>query len=325
MNSTYVLMGSEFVPLEQAAIDPRAQAFNYGASVFEGIRGYLTADDDVAIFRLSDHLQRLRRSGHVVGISLPATPAELEERMCELVRQNGFREDVYLRPIAYKGVPRGLGICLDDAPDEFLVYMFSLGEYLPRQRPLRVCVSSWIRINDNAVPARCKIGGSYINPALAKTEAVRRGFDECLMLTTQGSVAEGTTSNLFLVHDSRLITPASTEDILIGITRDTVIALATRELGLTVEERCVDRSEIYTADEAFLCGTGAEIASIGEIDGRVVGHGGQGEVTTLLRELYLGAARGRLPQHEGWLARVYGAAQGAAEREAPTSAPLSVE
>jgi branched-chain amino acid aminotransferase len=308
MNSKVAIMGTELVPLEHAVIDARAQAFNYGASVFEGIRGYRTVDGDVAVFRLDDHLERLRRSGAVVGITLPAGTQELSDLICALVRENDFREDIYLRPIAYKGVPTSLGICLDDAPDEFLVYTFALGEYLPRERAMRVCVSAWTRISDNAVPARCKIGGSYINPALAKTEAVQRGFDECLMLTSHGTVAEGTTSNLFLLSGGKLVTPASTEDILIGITRDTVLQLAARELGLAIEERPVDRSEIYQADEAFLCGTGAEVAAIGEIDGRTIGTGETGPVTASIRDIYVRACRGDLPGYEHWLTPVYGAA-----------------
>jgi branched-chain amino acid aminotransferase len=307
VNSRFALMGTDYVPLERAVVDVRAQAFNYGASVFEGIRGYvMTGSNDVSIFRLSDHLERLRRSGVVVGIRLPATVDELTRRICELVRRNDFHEDIYVRPIAFKGVPTSLGICLDDAPDEFVAYTFTLGEYLPRERPLRVCISSWIRISDNAVPARCKIGGSYINPALAKTDAVRRGFDECLMLTSQGTVAEGTTSNLFLVEAEKLVTPSSTEDILIGVTRDTVMQLATAELGVVVEERPVDRSEVYQADEAFLCGTGAEVAAIGEIDGRPLGNGGTGPITKRIQDLYLRAARGSLPGYDNWLTPVYG-------------------
>jgi branched-chain amino acid aminotransferase len=314
MNSRVAIMGTELVPLEHAVIDARAQAFNYGASVFEGIRAYRTVDGDVAVFRLDEHLERLHRSGSVVGITLPAPTRELGELICALVRENGFREDIYLRPIAYKGVPTSLGICLDDAPDEFLVYTFALGEYLPRERALRVCVSAWARISDNAVPARCKIGGSYINPALAKTEAVRRGFDECLMLTSYGTVAEGTTSNVFLVAGGKLVTPASTEDILIGVTRDTVAQLASRELGLSVDERPVDRSELYQADEAFLCGTGAEVAAIGEIDGRPIGVGETGEITRRIGELYRRAVRGDLPGYGHWLTPVYsGAAEPPAE------------
>jgi branched-chain amino acid aminotransferase len=318
VNSTTAIVGTQLVPLEHAAIDVRAQGFNYGASVFEGIRGYRTRDGNVAVFRLADHLERLRRSGAVVGITLPATTLELSELMCAVVRENGFREDIYLRPIAYKGVPTSLGISLDDAPDEFVAYTFALGEYLPRERPLRVCVSAWTRISDNAVPARCKIGGSYINPALAKTEAVQRGFDECLMLTSHGTVAEGTTSNLFLLEGEKLVTPASTEDILIGITRNTVKELATKELGLVVEERPVDRSEIYQSDEAFLCGTGAEVAAIGEIDGRAIGSGAIGAVTARIQSLYARAVRGELPGYGHWLTPVY-----SEPAEEPQVAPVS--
>ena len=306
MFAKYAVRGDRVLPAEDVTIDIRSQGFNYGASVFEGIRAYWSdREKQLFVFRIDAHLGRLRRSGATLGMSLPDDVGKVSELLCDLIRRNEFRQDVYIRPIVYKGVPTSLGISLADAPDEFVAYAFPLGEYLPRERPLRVCVSSWERISDNAVPARCKIGGSYINPALAKTDAIAMGFDECLMLTRDGSVAEGTTSNLFLVVDGELVTPASTEDILVGITRNSVIRLAGQELGLVVEERQVDRSELYQATEAFLCGTGAEIASIGEIDGRPIGDGGVGSITGRLRELYVQAVVGRLDGYHGWLTPVY--------------------
>ncbi len=304
--SRYLYMAPDFVSMEEAKVSVETFSFIHGMNVFEGIRGYWNGTvSELYIFRLSDHLERLRRSGRIMRIELPADTATLIEVFRGLVKRNEYREDIYFRPIAYKGVPRQLGVTLTDAPDHFLILSFPLGKYLATQRPLRVCVSSWQRIPDNAAPARGKIGGAYINSALAKTDAVEQGFDECIMLTGQGTVAEGSTENLFLVYGGDLITPPVTEDILVGITRTTVMELARRELGLKVVERIVDRSELYIADECFFCGTGAEIAGIGEIDGRPIGDGEMGPITGQLQKLYLGAVRGEIERYLHWCTPVY--------------------
>jgi branched-chain amino acid aminotransferase len=302
-----VLVGEEFVPADQASIDYRAQGFSYGASVFEGIRGYWSdVEGQLYIFRLDEHLHRLRMSAKMLHLGELWPVPELAERICELVRRNDLHEDIYIRPIAYKGVPENLGIVLSNTPNEFLAYTFPQGEYLSRDRSLKVITSSWTRISDNAAPARAKIGGTYINPALAKTDAVNQGADECLMLNNSGAVAEGSTSNLFLVTAGELITPASTEDILVGITRRTLMTLAADELNLQVRERVVDRSELYQADEIFLCGTGAEVAVVGEVDGRRVGSGRAGEVTRALQDVYRRTVRGSEDKYKEWLTPVYG-------------------
>ena len=304
----YVYLAPDFVPAEDAKVSVRSHAFNYGTSVFEGIRGYWNEDDgDLYIFRLIDHLERLKRSAKILRIELPGDVSWLAGVFRELVIKNKFREDIYLRPIGYKGIPDSLGVTLVEAPDHFLIYSFPLGEYLPRERALKVCVSSWQRISDNAAPARGKIGGTYINPALAKTDAVLQGFDECIMLTAQGTVAEGSTENVFLICGGELITPTVTEDILVGITRNTIIELAQIELGLTVTERIVDRSELYTSDEVFLCGTGAEVASIGEIDFRQIGDGGIGPITRQIQKIYREISRGMVDKYKNWCIPVYNA------------------
>lgn len=304
----YVYLAPDFVAAEDAKVSVRSHAFNYGTSVFEGIRGYWNEDDgDLYIFRLIDHLERLKRSGKILRIELPGDVPWMIGVCRDLIIRNKFREDIYLRPIAYKGVPSSLGVTLVDAPDHFLIYSFPLGEYLPRERALNVCVSSWQRISDNAAPARGKIGGTYINPALAKTDAVLQGYDECIMLTSQGTVAEGSTENVFLICDGELITPPVTEDILVGITRNTIIELAQAELGLKVTERIVDRSELYTSDEVFFCGTGAEVASIGDIDFRQVGDGGIGPITRQIQEIYRTVTRGKVAKYRKWCISVYNA------------------
>ncbi|MFH1636407.1 MAG: branched-chain amino acid transaminase [Chloroflexota bacterium] len=302
----YVFMAPDFVPPEDAKVSVMSHAFNYGTSVFEGIRGYWNDDDEeLYMFRLIEHLQRLERSSRIIRIKLLDDVPTLLGYCLDLVRRNEFHEDIYLRPVAYKGVPNGLGVTLTNAPDHFLIYSFPLGEYLPRERPLRACVSPWQRISDNAAPARGKIGGVYINSALAKTDAVAQGFDECIMLTSDGHVSEGSTENIFLVNDRELVTPSVTDDILVGITRNTVIELARTELELKVTERVVDRSELYIADEIFFCGTGAEISGVGEIDGRPIGDGGVGPLTSQIQELYRKVTRGVLEKYKQWCVPVY--------------------
>ena len=302
----YVLIESDFVPEEEAKVSVLSHTFNYGTSVFEGVRGYWDkSTKQMYIFRLIEHLERLNRSARLLRIQLPGDTETLVGYCKELVRRNGYQQDIYIRPIAYKGVPCRLGVTLTDAPDHFLIYSMPIEKYLATERPLRVCVSSWQRIPDNAAPARGKIGGTYINAALAKTDAIEQGFDECIMLTREGTVAEGSTENLFLVKDGSLITPSTTEDILVGITRDTVIHAAECDLGLTVKERVVDRSEIYEADECFFCGTAAEIAGIGEVDGRKIGEGKIGPITKTLMNLFSQIVRARLERYRDWCIPVY--------------------
>jgi branched-chain amino acid aminotransferase len=309
-------MGTRFVAESDGRVDIRSQGFDYGASVFEGIRAYWNPEHaELYVFRLRDHVQRLAHSARLLHITLPGDVDAVCDLLCELLRQNRYEADAYLRPIAYKGVPDRLGVTLTDAPSEFTAYTFPLGAYLPRTRAIRACVASWQRVADNAIPARCKIGGAYVNPALAKTEAVARGFDECIMLTSGGSVAEASTSNLFLVVGGELVTPPVSEDILVGITRASVIQLATDELGLAVVERSVDRSELYQADELFLCGTGAEVASVGELDGHPIGSGRPGPVASQLRDLYLEVAHGTSQKYSPqWCTAVYEARAGEALR-----------
>jgi branched-chain amino acid aminotransferase len=299
--SGWVYMHPDFVAAAEAKVSVRTHAFNYGTSVFEGMRAYWSAGDQRLLgFRLGDHFERLTCSAKLLCIALPGDVEWLVALARELLHRNEYRQDVYIRPIAYKGEPVRLGVALTDAADAFCMYSFPLDRYLDTARALRVRVASWHRIPDGAIPARAKIGGGYVNAALAKTEALRDGYDECLMLSGRGTVAEGSTENLFALLDGTLVTPPVSEDLLVGITRSTVLTLAREELGLTVAERPLARSELYGAEEAFLCGTGAEVAAIGEIDGRAVGSGGVGPVTLKLQELYRAAVHGDLAPYRGW-------------------------
>jgi branched-chain amino acid aminotransferase len=297
----WIYMHPDFVAAGDAKVSVRTHAFNYGTSVFEGMRAYWSAQERRLLgFRLVDHFRRLTHSANLLWIELPGDVEWLVALTQDLLRRNEYRQDVYIRPIAYKGEPVRLGVALTDAADAFCMYAFPLDRYLDTERALRVRVASWQRIPDSAIPARAKIGGGYVNAALAKTEAIRDGYDECLMLSARGTVAEGSTENLFALLDGVLVTPPVSEDLLVGITRGTVMALAREELGLTIAERPVARSELYGAEEAFLCGTGAEIAAIGEIDGRAIGGGGIGAVTRKMQDLYRTAVHGDVPRYRGW-------------------------
>ncbi len=237
-------------------------------------------------------------------IELPYTVDDLVEISTELVRRNEQHEDVYLRPVAYKS-DEIIGVRLHNLTDSFLLTSEPMGNYVDLVG-LRCGVSSWRRIDDNALPARAKICGSYVNAAFAKTEALQNGFDEAIMLTHDGHVSEGSAENIFLVINGELVTPAPSENILLGITRDTIIKLAAQELGLPTRERQIDRTELYIADEIFLCGTGAQIAPVTEIDHNPVGNGDIGPISRRLQDIYFDIVRGKHPKYsEQWCTPVY--------------------
>ena len=307
-------MNGEFIPAERGVIPVRTHGFSYGTGCFEGIRGYWNEkDQQVYLFRLREHYERLLRSCKILQISLPYTVEQLVDISIELVRRNDQREDVYLRPVAYKG-DEIIGVRLHNLTDQFIITSEPLGNYIDVMG-LHCGVSSWRRIDDNAVPARAKILGSYVNSAFAKSEAMQNGFDEAIMLTHEGNVSEGSAENIFLVFNGELVTPAPTENILLGITRDTIIELARREFGRITRERQIDRTELYIADEIFLCGTGAQIAPVVRVDHRPIGNGQVGPISSALQQLYFEIVRGRVREYrEQWCTPVFaGVPQGQPE------------
>src|SRR5579884_967998 len=315
MDAKELFMNGEFIPAERGVISVRTHGFAYGTGCFEGIRGYWNKEDQqVYLFRLREHYERLLRSCKVLQIKLPYTVEQLIDISIELVRRNGQRQDVYLRPVAYKA-GEGIGVRLHDIEDHFLLTSEPMGNYV-EITGLSCGVSSWRRIDDNAIPARAKICGAYVNSAFAKSEAMQNGFDEAIMLTHEGNVSEGSAENIFLVINGELVTPAPTENILLGITRDTIIKLARRELGCVTHERQVDRTELYCADEIFLCGTGAQIAPVIEVDHRPVGNGQIGPISEAIQNLYFEVVRGKRPEYRAdWCTPVYTAVPGANEQQ----------
>jgi branched-chain amino acid aminotransferase len=295
----------DYVPLRDANINVMTHGFNYGTAVFEGIRAYWNADEEqLFALELIPHYQRIRASAALLMMEIPQSPDELAEITLELLRRDGLREDVYLRPIIYKS-SETIGVRLHNLDADITIFGVPFGQYIDTEGGIRAQVSSWRRTDDNAIPARGKITGAYVNGALAKSEAQLNGFDEAIVLTSDGHVSEGSAENLFIVKNDVLITPPVTDNILEGITRRRLMEIARGDLGLDVVERSIDRTELYGADEVFLCGTGAQISPVIEIDRRSIGGGRPGKVTRELSRTYFDAVRGRLPAYRDWLTPVY--------------------
>ncbi len=269
-------------------------ALHYGTAAFEGIRGNWNADDGkLYIFRLREHYERMLQGCKVLWINLPYSLDELCSITVEVLERSGFQEDVYIRPMAYKAEERVANLNLRELGDGFLCLAVPFGRYIESEGAIKCHVASWRRIDDTMMPPRVKLSGLYVNSILAKTDALASGFDEAILLNQDGHVCEGSGENIFLVYGKLLVTPNLESNVLPGITRDMVITLARTELGLEVQERTVDRSELYMADEVFLTGTAAHIQAVGSIDHRPVGTGATGPSTQSLQELYFDIVRGR--------------------------------
>jgi len=299
-----IFFDGRFVPAAEAKVSVMTHALNYGTGCFEGIRGYATAGGGVAVFRLRDHMRRLLQSSHVIGCTVPYTADELCALAVDLVRRNDLHGDLYIRPLVYKS-GTGIGVKMMGVPDALTMFCVPFGQYIENDGGIRCAISSWRRSTDNTVPPRAKITGGYINAALAKNEALQNGFDEAIMLTDSGFVSEGSAENLFIIRDGVLHTPAISDNILEGITRHTISTLAEAELGVPTVERAINRTELYTADEMFLCGTGAEITPVIEVDRRTVGTGHLGPLTRKLQEVYFATVKGNQPRYAHWLTPVY--------------------
>ncbi|MGA2806984.1 MAG: branched-chain amino acid transaminase [Terracidiphilus sp.] len=299
-----VYFGGQYVPLGEARVGILTHALHYGTGVFEGIRAHWDeAQQELFVLRAQEHFERWIQNCGILRIAVPRSAEQLCEITVELMRRNAFRTNVYVRPLAYKCAER-VGVSTDDQ-DAFAVIALPFGDYLHAEKGLHAGVSSWRRIEDNAIPARAKICGAYVNSALASDEAHQCGFDEAIFLNESGHVAEGATCNIFMVRKGRLITPPVTENVLEGITRDTVMELARRELGLQVVERPIDRSELYVCDELFFTGTAVGVAPIVRVDHRPVKDGAIGAISREIRQSYVDATRGRMRNYWNWLTPVY--------------------
>jgi len=302
---SHAFFDKQFIPLSEAKIGIMTHALHYGTACFGGIRGNWNDEQErIYLFRLRDHFDRLRKSCHILKLNLPYSVDELCHIAVQLVEMSGYREDIYLRPLAYKS-SQELGVRLHQLEDGFFMFLIPWGPYLNIEEGTKCCVSSWRRIDDTMIPPRAKICGLYVNSAFARTDAWENGFDEAIMLSQDGHVSEGSGENIFIISGGKLVTPPSYDNILMGITRNTVIELAKNELGMETVERPIDRSELYIAEECFFTGTAAHVTPIIEVDHRKIGDGKIGEVTKHLQQIYLDVIRGKNPAYLEWCTSAY--------------------
>ena len=300
MSTPYAYFQKQIMPLADAKIGIMTHAFNYGTGVFEGIRGnWNEQDETIYLFKVPEHIKRLRMSGKIVRIAIDETDEEIFDHITKVVAMSGIREDQYIRPLAYKS-SEVLGVRVHDLEDDLLVFVAPFGPYLDIEAGIRCQTSSWRRVEDVSIPARSKNTGIYINSALAKTEAILNGYDEAIMLDNAGHVSEGSGENIVVIRNGRLITPAPSDNVLEGITLDTVLFLAQEEYGLQVEARSIDRSELYVADEVFMTGTAAHVTPILEVDTRPIATGQIGPITKQLQQAYFDIIYGRNSKYIDW-------------------------
>jgi branched-chain amino acid aminotransferase len=296
----YAFFRGQIVPLAEARVSVMTHALHYGTGVFEGIRGNWNEEQGVVnIFRLREHYERLLRGCRLLMLDIPYSVDQLCDITVDLVGRNRHQQDIYIRPLAYKSAEMVANLKLQDLESDFTLISVPFGNYLGSDT-LRCCTSSWRRVDDPMIPARLKISGIYVNSILAKTEATLAGFDEAIILNHDGHVCEGSGENLFMVQNDRLHTPCLEDNVLPGITRDTVIQLVRSELGLDVVERSIDRSELYLADEVFLTGTAAHLTPVIQLDSRPIGGGESGPVSRQLQRMYFDIVAGRNPKYIHW-------------------------
>lgn len=303
MTSLAYFEGS-IVPIEQASVSIMCNTLHYGTGCFGGLRGYWNEEHGkLYAFRLHDHYVRLLNSAKLLRCDLDYTPEKLVDITVDLLAQEAWTENCYIRPMIYKddGVFR---VWVHDATDKLCIFSMAAGSYIKGDTAAKVCVSGWRRIDDTMIPARGKLNGAYVNSAIIKCDAMLSGFDDALVLNQDGHVSEGSAANFMVVRDGVLITSPITDNILEGITRRTLIQLAREELGFEVAERSIDRSELYLCDEAFYCGTGAQVKAIGSIDHHTIGTGSMGPMTQELHDLFFRVVSGRESKYIHWLSEV---------------------
>jgi branched-chain amino acid aminotransferase len=300
----YAFFEGEIRPIEQAKVSIMNQTFNYGVGAFAGLRAYWNGDQrQLYVFRIDDHYRRFLQSASMLFGRLPYSIDELAAITVELLALEGWQQDCYIRPIFYKAED-SVGVRLHDTAEGVAIFSTVSGRFVG-EKPISIATSSWRRIDDNVIPARGKIIGAYVNSALTRSEAQMNGFDDALVLDQAGHVVESSVANVFMVRNGALITPPIYDNILEGITRRTIIQLAADELELPVMERSIDRSEIYLADEVFLCGTGMQVVGVGFIDRRMIANGEMGPVTRRLHDHYFRIVRGNDPAYMEWVTPVY--------------------
>lgn len=301
----YVLFRGRIVPYGEARLGVLTHGLNYGTGCFAGLRGHWNEEErELFVFRPRDHFKRFLDSTKLLCMELPDSVDDLVGHLQDLLRAEDLKTDCYIRPLAFYA-DETIGVRLHDLTPAISMVAFPFGKYFDNDDGAHVTISSWKRIDDNMIPARGKIAGSYVNSALARSDAQRAGFDDAITLNREGHVSEGSVANIFMVRHGDVVTPPITDDILEGITRATFITLLKEEFGITVVERSIDRTEIALAEEVFLAGTGAQIVPVTRVDHRPIGGGHPGALTLQLRDLYFEVVRGRRPKYRSWCMPVY--------------------
>lgn len=305
MEPRFAFFKGRVVPYSEAKVGVLTHALNYGTAVFGGLRGYWNDEESqLFIFRPLDHFKRFLQSGKLLNMELPFKPEDLTRAVCDLLRAEDCKTDCYIRPLAFYA-DEAIGVKIHDLHPEVSIVAMPFGHYNANEDSMHVTVSSWRRVDDNVIPARGKIAGAYVNSAFAKTDALRAGFDEVIVLNHDGHISEGSAANFFLYRNGAFATPPITDNVLEGITRRTIIQLLRDELGFTVDERPIDRTELYLADEAFFCGTGVQISAITRVDYRDIGTGKMGPATQQLRDVFFPIVHGRNPKYRSWCYPVF--------------------
>lgn len=303
----YAYFQGQVVPIEDAKVSVMTHALHYGTGVFAGMRAYWNEEEEqLFMYRPNDHFERLLQSATLMRMNLGHTVESLKDALTQLLRAEAFRENCYIRPLAYKSEER-LGISLHDVADDLTIFAMPVGQFVVRSddEGIHLCISGWKRVDDNMIPARGKVTGAYANSTLAKSDAMLAGFDDALILSEDGHISEASGANVFIVRKGVAITPPIYSNVLEGITRRSVIQWMQDDLNIEVQERDIDRTEVYLAEEIFLCGTGAQIAPVSRIDHRVIGTGKIGSITRRVRDHYYQVVTGRSEKYRSWVEPVY--------------------
>ena len=300
MPDPYAYFRGEIIPLADAKIGVMTHAFNYGTAVFEGIRGNWNEEEETTfLFRVREHYARLEQSCRILNLPFNEDIDNLIDITIEIAAKSGYREDIYIRPLVYAS-SEVLGVRLHGLETDVVVFVAPFGPYLDIEQGARCHTSTWRRVDDMGIPPRAKVTGIYVNSALAKTEAQLNGFDEAIVLNSDGHVSEGSGENIFIIRDGVLLTPPPSDNVLEGITAQTVKILAANELGIETIERTIDRTELYIADEVFMTGTAAHVTPVVEVDRRSISGGVPGPITKQLVESYSNVICGKNKKYEDW-------------------------
>ena len=305
VKNRFIWLDGKIVNVNDASINVLSPTSQFGLNVFEGIRCYWNKDQkQLYAFRLKDHFDRLKRSQKLIQMEDKFTIEELTEAFIDVIKANEYEEDIAVRQTLFVD---GFGSWSSSGPVNMFISPIPKAKTNPEynKKGLNCCISSWQRIHDNSLSPRIKCGANYINSRMAQLEALRNGYDTTIFLNKDGKVSEGPGSCLFMVKNGKLVTPLLTDSVLESITRDTIIKIAKDVLGIPFEERSIDRTELYTCDEAFLCGSAMEITPIFSVDKYLIGNGEAGKITTELHKTYLEMVTGQIDGYEDWVTPIY--------------------